>query len=170
MREFGTAFGFRMVIKPSNPRPYDMYFQMWRPDVEVSSANISGTGATDLKLMCSSIPSGISRRRRRRRRMLRCWSRACGSFSTRCRVLRSRKKAVRGRVAGAGRADHTNQNGADFSAPFCPDPRRIRVSARPPSACACRHSGAARAARRPGASRPRARRRNSRRRPPPRSA
>jgi hypothetical protein len=49
MREFGTAFDFRMVIKPSSPRPYDMYFQMWRPDVEVSSANISGTGATDLK-------------------------------------------------------------------------------------------------------------------------
>ena len=49
MREFGTAFDFRMVIKPSSPRPYDMYFQMSRPDVEVSSANISGTGATDLK-------------------------------------------------------------------------------------------------------------------------
>ena len=49
MREFGGAFGFRMVIKPSSPRPYDMYFQMFRSDVDVSAANISDTGAIDLK-------------------------------------------------------------------------------------------------------------------------
>jgi hypothetical protein len=49
MRSFGEAFGFKMLIKPSSPRPYDMFFQMWRHDVEVSASNDSDTGATDLK-------------------------------------------------------------------------------------------------------------------------
>jgi len=49
MREFGAAFGFRMVIKPSSPRPYDMFFQMFRPEVDVLTANDSDTGAIDLK-------------------------------------------------------------------------------------------------------------------------
>lgn len=48
MRNFGEAFGFEMLIKPSSPRPYDMFFQMWRDDVEVSASNGSDTGATDL--------------------------------------------------------------------------------------------------------------------------
>src|SRR5947207_382086 len=49
MREFGTAFDFRMVIKPSSPRPYDMYFQMRRPEIDLTAANDSDTGAIDLK-------------------------------------------------------------------------------------------------------------------------
>ena len=28
MRKFGETFGFRMLIKPGSPLPYDMYFQM----------------------------------------------------------------------------------------------------------------------------------------------
>jgi hypothetical protein len=47
MRQFGTAFGFKMVIKPSSPRPYDMFFQMWRPDVDLLAANNAVTGASD---------------------------------------------------------------------------------------------------------------------------
>ena len=47
MRQFGTSFGFRMVIKPSSPRPYDMFFQMWRPDVDLTAANESFNGASD---------------------------------------------------------------------------------------------------------------------------
>ena len=49
MRNFGEAFGFEMLIKPSSPRPYDMFFQMWRHDIEVSASNDSDTGATNLK-------------------------------------------------------------------------------------------------------------------------
>src|ERR1043166_4841069 len=49
MRKFGTAFGFRMVIKPSSPRPYDTYVQMFRHDVDLTAANDSDTGARDLK-------------------------------------------------------------------------------------------------------------------------
>lgn len=49
MRSFGEAFGFKMLIKPSSPRPYDMFFQMWRHDVDLSASNGSDTGATDLK-------------------------------------------------------------------------------------------------------------------------
>lgn len=49
MRKFGETFGFKMLIKPSSPRPYDTFFQMWRPDVDLLAANKSDTGATDLK-------------------------------------------------------------------------------------------------------------------------
>jgi len=49
MRKFGETFGFRMVIKPSSPRPYDMFFVMFRHDVELSASNDSDTGAPDLK-------------------------------------------------------------------------------------------------------------------------
>lgn len=49
MRNFGEAFGFKMLIKPSSPRPYDMFFQMWRNDVDLTASNDSDTGATDLK-------------------------------------------------------------------------------------------------------------------------
>ena len=48
MQKFGETFGFRMLIKPSSPRPYDMFFQMWRHDIELSASNRSDTGATDL--------------------------------------------------------------------------------------------------------------------------
>ena len=48
MRKFGETFGFRMVIKPSSPLPYDMFFQMFRHDVELDAANGSDTGAADL--------------------------------------------------------------------------------------------------------------------------
>src|SRR4051812_44658871 len=46
MRKFGETFGFRMLIKPSSPIPYDMFFQMWRDDVDLLASNRSDTGAT----------------------------------------------------------------------------------------------------------------------------
>lgn len=49
MRKFGETFGFRMLIKPGSPLPYDMFFQMWRHDVKLLASNDSDTGATDLK-------------------------------------------------------------------------------------------------------------------------
>jgi hypothetical protein len=49
MRKFGETFGFTMLIKPGSPRPYDMFFQMWRHDVKLLASNDSDTGATDLK-------------------------------------------------------------------------------------------------------------------------
>ena len=49
MHKFGETFGFRMLIKPGSPLPYDMYFQMWRHDVDLLASNDSDTGAADLK-------------------------------------------------------------------------------------------------------------------------
>jgi hypothetical protein len=49
MRKFGETFGFRILIKPGSPRPYDMYFQMWRHEVDLLASNDSDTGAPDLK-------------------------------------------------------------------------------------------------------------------------
>ena len=49
MRKFGETFGFRMVIKPSSPRSYDMFFQMFRHDVDLLASNDSDSGAKDLK-------------------------------------------------------------------------------------------------------------------------
>ena len=49
MRTFGTAFGFKMLIKSGSPLPYDTLFQMWRHDVDLVAANDSDTGAPDLK-------------------------------------------------------------------------------------------------------------------------
>jgi hypothetical protein len=56
MHKFGTAFGFRMVIKPSSPRPYDTYVQMFRHDVNLTAVNGSDTGAPDLKFGVSFYP------------------------------------------------------------------------------------------------------------------
>src|SRR5437763_1844475 len=49
MRSFGDAFGFKMLIKPSSPRPYDTFFQMWRHDVDLTASNRTDAGAADLK-------------------------------------------------------------------------------------------------------------------------
>ena len=56
MRKFGAAFGFKMLIKPSSPRPYDTFVQMWRHDVELSASNGSDTGAIDLKFGIAFYP------------------------------------------------------------------------------------------------------------------
>src|ERR1044072_8549279 len=56
MRKFGATFGFRMVIKPSSPLPYDMYFQMFRHDVELSASNNFDTSATALTFRVAFYP------------------------------------------------------------------------------------------------------------------
>jgi hypothetical protein len=56
MREFGTAFGFKMLIKPSSPRPYDLFFQMRRHDVDLLASRDPDTGATDVGFQIGFYP------------------------------------------------------------------------------------------------------------------
>jgi len=49
MRTFGEAFGFKILIKDTRSKPDDLFFQMWRHDVDLLAANDSDTGAPDLK-------------------------------------------------------------------------------------------------------------------------
>ncbi|TMI99419.1 MAG: hypothetical protein E6G97_22775 [Alphaproteobacteria bacterium] len=47
---YGEAFGFRMLVKNYRAKPDDMFFQMWRPDVDLLASNDSDTGARDIKI------------------------------------------------------------------------------------------------------------------------
>jgi hypothetical protein len=49
MWAFGEAFGFKILVKNYRSKPDDMFFEMWRHDVDLLAANDSDTGATDLK-------------------------------------------------------------------------------------------------------------------------
>jgi hypothetical protein len=56
MHEFGKAFAFSMRIRPTSPDPYDIYFVYTRDDIDMSSANASDSGATDLKFSIGFYP------------------------------------------------------------------------------------------------------------------
>jgi len=56
MQEFGAAFGFKMKIKPSSPRPYDTFFRMWRHDVDLLASRDPDTGATDVGFQIGFYP------------------------------------------------------------------------------------------------------------------
>ena len=56
MRGFGEAFGFKILIKDTRSKPHDLFFQMWRPDVDLLASNGSDTGAIDLYFTVAFYP------------------------------------------------------------------------------------------------------------------
>ena len=56
MRQFAVAFDFTALIKPSSPDPDDVFFQMWRYDVDLLGAKASDTGPLDLKFTVGFYP------------------------------------------------------------------------------------------------------------------
>lgn len=56
MRAFGEAFGFKILIKDTRSKPHDLFFQMWRADIDLLASNGSDTGAIDLYFTVSFYP------------------------------------------------------------------------------------------------------------------
>jgi hypothetical protein len=56
MRKFGETSGFQMRIKPSSPLPYDMFFVMWRHDIDLAASNNLDTGAADITFRIGFYP------------------------------------------------------------------------------------------------------------------
>lgn len=48
MRKFGVAFGFDVLVRSMSPDPNDLMFNFSRPDIDLTAANHSDTGAPDL--------------------------------------------------------------------------------------------------------------------------
>ena len=56
MRKFGATFGFRVVTRNSSPDPDDVFFQMWRHDIDVSASMACDPGARELKYHIAIYP------------------------------------------------------------------------------------------------------------------